>query len=340
MNFLKFLMKMHKTGVDFFEEIFYFVSYNRTVLSLEHDIIIGPSGKYFTSFISAECPFERIKRSNKGNLSSLKKCANLEHSLSSTCYQSIKKKEIEYLHLFTYKKREEEQETREKKLILVSLDECYNKDWVTLLNKQELLKNFECLLCKQIANNAMELTCDEHEEQKDVLSIGESCLMQWLKEQNKQCPVGKHDKCNYVKAKVVRRCVDELTAICPREFARQLGQKQDHQMKEGYATTEKSPEMKHCCTFEGKIKEMKEHLEQFCPLKPLECKFKAFGCDEVFFSFNLEQHLQSQVQKHLDLLWAHTGMIQQNLDQCHQKEKAQTVKFFFTIFFLYSYLYL
>ncbi|ETO21184.1 hypothetical protein RFI_16023 [Reticulomyxa filosa] len=220
---------------------------------------------------------------------------------------------------------EDEQEINEKKSKTVSLDECYNKEWVVLLNKQELLKNFQCLLCEQIANNAMELTCAEHEDQKDVLSVGEQCLFKYLKTHDNQCPIGNHGRCDYVKAKVVRRCVDELMVICPRQFVRQLDTKTSCQQREGDVSTTMITETTNCCTFKEYIKEMRAHLEKSCPLKPLECKFKMFGCDDIFFDFNLEQHLQSQMNKHLNLVLAHNNEIRQDLSRCHQNEIKQTV---------------
>ncbi|ETN99376.1 hypothetical protein RFI_38105, partial [Reticulomyxa filosa] len=50
------------------------------------------------------------------------------------------------------------------------------------------------------------------------------------------------------------------------------------------------------------IEEMKNHLQNECCLKPLECKFKEFGCDDILFEFNSQEHLQLKSSQHLNLL--------------------------------------
>ncbi|ETO02219.1 hypothetical protein RFI_35217, partial [Reticulomyxa filosa] len=103
-----------------------------------------------------------------------------------------------------------EEEDKVKKLKTLSLDGCYDKEWVASSNKPKLFKNFQCLLCKQIANNAMDLVCNEHEDRKEAVLIGEQCLKRHLNEHNNQCPIGNHDNCNYVKAQTTRNCIREL----------------------------------------------------------------------------------------------------------------------------------
>ncbi|ETO18489.1 G-protein beta WD-40 repeats containing protein [Reticulomyxa filosa] len=229
------------------------------------------------------------------------------------------KKKSKLMLLLPLEKGEDKQEKR-KKTKKWSLDECYNEEWVLFLNKRKKLKNFYCLLCKEIANNAMELICDEHEDMKEGLVVGEQCLLKHLKDHNNQCPTKSHDGCNYVKGKTARNCIDDLMVICPRQFMSQLNVCQQDQTKEGIV----NKETQYCCKFKGKIKDVKEHLEgNSCSLQPVECKFKGFGCNDVLFNYNFEQHMQEQMKEHLDLLFK---AIQKKPEQHQWKENEQIVK--------------
>ncbi|ETO05222.1 hypothetical protein RFI_32174 [Reticulomyxa filosa] len=115
----------------------------------------------------------------------------------------------------------------------------------------------------------MELTCNEHEDRKDTPIVGKKCLMKYLNENNNKCPIDKHGR-------TLRNIVSELKVICLRQFINHFNEKTDDRTKEGDTITE----TKHVCKFKGKIEEMKEHLKNKCPLKPLECKFKEFECKE------------------------------------------------------------
>ncbi|ETN99587.1 hypothetical protein RFI_37882, partial [Reticulomyxa filosa] len=129
-------------------------------------------------------------------------------------------------------------EEKVKNLTTLSLEGCYNKDWVATSTKQNKLASLQCLLCKQIANNAMELTCDEHDDYKDALIVGEQCLIKYLNENNNQCPIGKHGPCSCMKGRTVRNIVSKLKVICPRQFINYFNQKANEQTKEGEMATE------------------------------------------------------------------------------------------------------
>ncbi|ETO02180.1 hypothetical protein RFI_35256, partial [Reticulomyxa filosa] len=183
-------------------------------------------------------------------------------------------------------------------------------------------------LCSQIANNAMELTCDEHEEQEGTLVIGEQCLMKYLKENNNKCPIGKHGTCNYVKGRTARKYICDLKVICPRQFMKHSNQKEENETKEG------DTPMGNGCIFKGKIHEMKEHLENACSLKTLKCKFKEFGCDEILCSSNFEEHMELQMKKHLNLLSNYIASFQNEIKQSQLNETNQTVIFALKCFYL------
>ncbi|ETO01945.1 hypothetical protein RFI_35494 [Reticulomyxa filosa] len=87
---------------------------------------------------------------------------------------------------------------------------CYDKDWVLLTNKAEKLNPLFCYICKQIANNAVELHCDEHENAEQVYF--------YLEQNNGKCPIQQHEHCEFSKSKVTRQQVSELLVIYPRQY--------------------------------------------------------------------------------------------------------------------------
>ncbi|ETO04476.1 hypothetical protein RFI_32921 [Reticulomyxa filosa] len=61
---------------------------------------------------------------------------------------------------------EEEKSKDNTKLDLKSLPQqqsCFDKNWILHLNKQESIRDVICLICKQVANNPMEINCSQHE---------------------------------------------------------------------------------------------------------------------------------------------------------------------------------
>ncbi|ETO09943.1 hypothetical protein RFI_27434, partial [Reticulomyxa filosa] len=91
-----------------------------------------------------------------------------------------------------------------------SVSGCYNKDWASLTNEPQRLNTLVCCLCNQIANNAVELQCNEHENAEYAYLIGEECLQIYLKQNNDKCPIGQHNHCEFSKNKAVRQQVSEL----------------------------------------------------------------------------------------------------------------------------------
>ncbi|ETO33049.1 hypothetical protein RFI_04056, partial [Reticulomyxa filosa] len=156
---------------------------------------------------------------------------------------------------------EEEIKTNSKKEVF-SVSSCFSKEWVSLTNKPQKLNTLICCLCDQIANNAMELHCNEHENADQAYLVGEECLQKYLKLNNEKCPVGQHDHCKFSKNKVARQQISELIVICPREY--DLGHVQSNEGRENENGT--NCELKNNCNYKGKIKEMKEHLNKSCQL--------------------------------------------------------------------------
>ncbi|ETO01277.1 hypothetical protein RFI_36163, partial [Reticulomyxa filosa] len=72
-----------------------------------------------------------------------------------------KKKQLSMLAFDDDNEGEEKTLNNEKEAF--SNSGCYDKDWVLSTNEQQKLNTLICCLCNQIANKAVELQCDEHE---------------------------------------------------------------------------------------------------------------------------------------------------------------------------------
>ncbi|ETO00470.1 hypothetical protein RFI_36974, partial [Reticulomyxa filosa] len=93
------------------------------------------------------------------------------------------------------------------------------------------LNTLICCLCNQIASNAMELQCDEHENSEHIHLIGEDCLQKYLKQNNGKCPVQHHDTCNFAKSKTARQQISELLVICPLQYEMNKYNKSNKEIK-------------------------------------------------------------------------------------------------------------
>ncbi|ETO03116.1 hypothetical protein RFI_34293 [Reticulomyxa filosa] len=103
---------------------------------------------------------------------------------------------------------------------------CFDKNWILQLNKQEAIHDFICLICKQVANNPMEINCTQHKNMDESLIVGENCLNQFLSQNTNSCPVEPHDSCSYSQSRMMKRYISELDVICPRQFEQEQGQPQ------------------------------------------------------------------------------------------------------------------
>ncbi|ETO16567.1 hypothetical protein RFI_20772, partial [Reticulomyxa filosa] len=96
---------------------------------------------------------------------------------------------------------ERDERKLEKEKETFSSSGCYNKDWVLLTNNKQNLNHLICCICKQIANNVVELQCNEHKNAGQVYLVGEECLQVYLKQSNGKCPIQQHDHCEFIKNK-------------------------------------------------------------------------------------------------------------------------------------------
>ncbi|ETO24131.1 hypothetical protein RFI_13027 [Reticulomyxa filosa] len=172
---------------------------------------------------------------------------------------------------------------------------CFDKNWVLRLNSSEQINHFICLICKQVANSPVEINCPQHENMDETLIAGENCLKQFLNNNPHACPVQPHDGCEYYKMKPMQRLINDLIVMCPRQF------QQDLQTLEGNEEGQTHGNTAVICSFKGKIKDLKGHLDNACTLKLSECWFKSFGCDYSCLGHGLDTHLNEKMKHHFDL---------------------------------------
>ncbi|ETO08241.1 WD-40 repeat protein [Reticulomyxa filosa] len=172
---------------------------------------------------------------------------------------------------------------------------CFNKDWVLRFHQEEYIKHFICLVCKQIANNAMILECPQHASMDESLIVGEHCMELFLKNNNNSCPIQSHDNCLYSRDNTARRYIGDLSVICIRQFE-QESKTSNKTENEGEAPGEIK------CNFKGKLKNLYGHLNNECPLQLINCWFKPFGCNYLCLRHSLKDHLIENIQQHFDLV--------------------------------------
>jgi len=163
------------------------------------------------------------------------------------------------------------------------LTDCYDLNWLvdSSGSAQDRNKDYLCCICKKIANNALELTCQEHESNDEAIIVGESCLHKYLKEHDDRCPIGNHSKCTYQKSGSVRKQINKIQIMCPKQYqilmhntsstksAKQLFQAFKREMidvKKQPNPSENSGYYDKACTFKGCIKDLENHLLSECSL--------------------------------------------------------------------------
>ncbi|ETO20632.1 keratin, type II cytoskeletal 1-like isoform 6 [Reticulomyxa filosa] len=176
------------------------------------------------------------------------------------CKKKLDKKR---LMLLIEAEAREDEESKENKRPIFSFSDCHSKAWVSLTNESQKLDALICCICNQIANNAMELHCDEHETADQVYLIGEQCLQKYLKQNNGKCPIQQHDYCEFSQNKTVRKSVSEL-------LDNQM--KGQNQKEDGENWSESNSNLKNnCnCNYKGKMKDLKDHLDNSCNLIPIK----------------------------------------------------------------------
>ncbi|ETO24770.1 protein kinase [Reticulomyxa filosa] len=207
-------------------------------------------------------------------------------------------------------KMADEQSKSQVKSEAASSNSCFAKDWILQTNQAESVNHFTCLICKQIVNNPIEITCPQHEEMDECLIVGEDCLQHYLSESNNACPISPHEDCQHSKSRSLQWQVSALSVMCPREFKRNLQTSNGNGNGNGNEE-EGQTKGKVICNFNGKIKELQNHLDNECPLRHSDCWFKSFGCNFTCFGNQLQEHLISDLRLHFDLVVQKVDLLQQ-----------------------------
>ncbi|ETO21044.1 hypothetical protein RFI_16161, partial [Reticulomyxa filosa] len=195
---------------------------------------------------------------------------------------------------------------------LVSLENsCFSREWILQLNQQEQINHFICLICKQVARNPIEMDCAQHQDLNESLIVGANCLKQFLSTNPDSCPVQPHNCCLYSPNRAAQLHIGDLRVTCPRQF------RQDSQITTQRQQSEEEGDEKIACDFKGKIKELNEHLDNFCPLKLFDCWYKPFGCVHACPKQKLKQHLILKLKFHFDLVVKFVNSLKQTI-QFHQ----------------------
>ncbi|ETO04629.1 hypothetical protein RFI_32766 [Reticulomyxa filosa] len=63
------------------------------------------------------------------------------------------------------------EEEQIKASLILLVQSCHSKNWILKTNGTEDIKDLICLICRQIVNNLMELTCHQHESVDDILIV-------------------------------------------------------------------------------------------------------------------------------------------------------------------------
>ncbi|ETO06196.1 hypothetical protein RFI_31200, partial [Reticulomyxa filosa] len=93
----------------------------------------------------------------------------------------------------------------------ISFDQsCFDKNWILQTNQSGGINHTICLICEQVANNALESHCSQHEDMKEALIVGEYCLQQYLKSNSNSCPIQSHENPIFLKNKAVQQHVGDL----------------------------------------------------------------------------------------------------------------------------------
>ncbi|ETO12076.1 WD-40 repeat protein [Reticulomyxa filosa] len=202
---------------------------------------------------------------------------------------------------------EDEKTTKESSF---SLDRsCFSKNWILQSNRPKRIDNFICLICKQVANNPIELNCTQHQNLYEPLIVGENCLKQFLSNNQNTCPVRYHIGCVYSQSKKIQQQIDALKITCPLQFEQK-----------------KEENEKILCNFKGKMNELSNHLDNECPLKLLNCWYQPFGCKHSCSKNKLQEHLISEIKFHFDLIVKFVQLQQEEIKQLKSQLQSNEKK--------------
>ncbi|ETO32294.1 hypothetical protein RFI_04824, partial [Reticulomyxa filosa] len=238
-----------------------------------------------------------------GDFLKLKKKKKLSNNFLLRTAQETGKnqKDFERKEMSTLEKKKSKDSAKMELKSVFEQQSCFDKNWILQLNQQKDINDVICLICKQVANNPMEINCIEHKDVDESLIVGENCLKQFLSKNPNSCPVEHHNNCLYSQNRLAKRYIGELNVMCPRQF------------EQGNKEKEESECMN--CDFKGNMKQLDDHLKNYCCLQVIKCWFESFGCYHKCFKSMMQDHLTSNMQLHFNLVIRSVEALKQKIQK-------------------------
>ena len=92
-----------------------------------------------------------------------------------------------------------------------------NNGWkLSLFEDQTKISHALCAKCHSICCDAVELGCDEHEDDdEEVYLYCKNCLRDIINKNNQQCPINNHDDPIISSNRAIRRTILKSIVFCP-----------------------------------------------------------------------------------------------------------------------------
>ncbi len=104
----------------------------------------------------------------------------------------------------------------------------------SLLEDPSSAQKYKCGLCEQLARDAVEISCPDHEVNDSTTEAFstiycQNCLEKYLLENDGNCPINQHEDATFHPSKFIRREIMQVIVKCPRTSKLRLTlQKREH----------------------------------------------------------------------------------------------------------------
>ncbi|ETO35815.1 hypothetical protein RFI_01249 [Reticulomyxa filosa] len=135
---------------------------------------------------------------------------------------------------------------------------CFDKKWISVLHEDKKINKYVCFVCKQVANKVMRST-----ENEKALIVGRKCLKKYKNDTSMHDPNQSRHNYPYDIDASMQVQVENLHVVCWQQYQLDVQYTKTLEKREGKYLPMLNTAV---CTFRGKLKCMKEHLEQSCQL--------------------------------------------------------------------------
>ncbi len=135
-----------------------------------------------------------------------------------------------------------------------------------ILEDKSSAKKLLCRLCGKVCLDAMEMCCDEHDDDESAENMlyGAACMKQHLANEGNKCPIGGHPNADPKKSKLGRSIIANLDARCPLEVkvskkkatSLSLCTRQAQPKRHQFETKNNRLVNRKACKWTGKVKEI------------------------------------------------------------------------------------